>query len=539
MIGFVVNKEITWGLKEFATEKAKGDLNLAYTYIDNKYPGDWKYIDDKLYKGEVILNNNNELVDQIGKDTGDTVTIFLEDTRIATNVMVDGKRATGTQASKEVADTVLQKGKHYYGEANVAGKMYQTAYMPLKSSSGETIGIMYVGASNEIIGEIFSSFMIKFIVVLVVMALLAFTVVYMFTWKLKKRLSNLTKAIELAGNGDFTTQLEDHSGDELSLLSLNFNKMTNNFKNMMGEIITTSEQLASSSEQLTASSEQTSSATQTITESILDMAEGAENSSTSIQRSASDLKEVTIGIQSIADKALTVSNVSMEATEKAIHGGLLVQKTVKQINEISRTVTTSGEAIKNLAYHSLEIEKITNVISNIANQTNLLALNAAIEAARAGEQGKGFAVVANEVRNLAEQSQQSSAQITELIRTIQEDMMKSNQSYEQVSIEVKEGLDIANQTRESFEGIMQFTEKLKELINGMVATSKEISQNTQAASSTFVHLIDISDRSSMHSQNIASSAEEQLASMEEIAASSLALSHLADNLKELINRFDV
>ena len=539
VIGFVVKKEITWGLKEFATEKAKGDLKLSFTYLNNKYPGEWEVKDNKLYKGNVLLNDNSGIVDEIGKDTGDTVTIFLHDTRIATNVMVDGERAIGTKASEEVVNKVIKQGESFYGEANVAGQMYQTAYMPLKSATGETIGILYVGASNEIISTIFSSFIIKFIVVLVIMALLAFSVVYWFTWSMKKRLNKLTEALELAINGDFTTKVEDNSGDELSLLSVNFNKMTNSFKIMMGEVISTSEQLASSSEQLTASSEQTSAATRVITESIQEVANGAENASASIQNNAFDLKEVTQGIQSIAENAIAVSKVSIEATEKAENGGLLVEQTVEQINVINRTVTASGEVIKMLAYRSQEIEKITNVISGIANQTNLLALNAAIEAARAGEQGKGFAVVANEVRKLAEQSQHSSSQISGLITTIQEDMIKSNQSYEQVSIEVREGLAIIKQTRESFEGILQYTEKLKELIEHMVATSKEISQNTKAVSLTVGSIIEISDQTSIHSQNVAASAEEQLASMEEIASSASALSTLADNLKELIKRFEV
>jgi methyl-accepting chemotaxis protein len=539
IIGFVVNQQITKGIEEFAVEKAKGDLGLAYRYINNKYPGDWAIKGDKLYKGTTLINDNYEVVDKIGEDTGDTVTIFQNDTRVATNVIQKGNRAIGTKVSEEVSNVVLKNGKNFYGEANAAGNIYQAAYMPIKSADGETIGILYVGASQAIIDSILSGILMKFLIILVVVIGVSFLIVYWFTRRIKQRLTTIVRALELAGQGDFTAEIEDQVGDELSTLSLSFNRMAKDLKSMMNEVAFTSEQVASASEQLTASAEQTSKATETITESIQQVANGAEHSTISVQESAVALEEVTKGVQSIADNASSISEVSSQATQKAKDGGEFVDRTVKQITAISRSVNESGEVIKSLEKRSREIGEITKVISGIAEQTNLLALNAAIEAARAGEHGKGFAVVADEVRKLAEQSQLSSSQISNLIGEIQQDMVRSNKSMEHVTIDVKDGLTIVQRTESSFKEILEFMEELSEQIQDMAATAEEISASTEEVGASVLGITKVSTDTSMHSQNVAASAEEQLASMEEISASSNSLSSLAEDLQKLISKFKV
>ncbi|WP_251548876.1 methyl-accepting chemotaxis protein [Neobacillus muris] len=539
IVGSVVYQEIIKGVKEFAVEKAKGDLGLAYRYVNYKYPGDWEVKGNQLFKGATKINDNAEIVDAIGKDTGDTVTVFLKDTRVTTNVKKDGKRLVGTKASQEVVNKVLKKAETFYGEANVEGNNYQTAYMPIKNKNGEVLGMFYVGASQSIIDEILSSFLLKFVIVMALMIVISGLCISWFTLRMKKRLSAISNALQLAGEGDFTSKVIDSSKDELGILSSSLNLMSANLKNMLNEVRTTSEVVASSSEQLTASAQESSKATEFIAGSIQQVASGAENSTSSLQESALALKEVTVGVQSIAENASVITQVSSLATEKAKEGEVFVEKTVEQINAIKRSVNNSGEVINILGKRSLEIGEISRVISGIAEQTNLLALNAAIEAARAGEHGRGFAVVADEVRKLAEQSQQSSLQITGLINDIQQEMGHTHDSIEQVSVSVNDGLTIVQQTEQSFREIFQFMDKLNAQIVEMAATTEEISASVQQVSSKTTSIASISNEASMHSQSVAASAEEQLASMEEIAAATNLLSKQADELQQLINKFKV
>lgn len=536
-VGTVMLKEITENMKQMATEKAKGDLALSSTYIDDVISGDWQVKNNKLYKGQTQINGNEEIVDLLGEKTGDTITIFQGDTRVATNVMKNGERAVGTQASSEVIAAVLKKGKRFYGQADVAGSSYQTAYMPLKDQNGNIIGMLYTGANQSILASLTQSLFIQFAIVLVIVIMVSVILVLVFTRKINKRLNALKSAFESAGNGDMTIEVSDKTGDELSELSVYYNKMRMKLNDTIQTVQQSALQLASASQQLSAGAEETNQASEKITEAVQQIANGAQDQITRIENSESSLKQASADIRDISANTAAIADKGQLAQSKADIGQKEIANVQAQMDAIHQSIQKSGEIIHQLDGRSKQIEQILSVITQIADQTNLLALNAAIEAARAGEQGKGFAVVADEVRKLAEESQQSAGQISKLIIEIQKDMNRSARSVEHVKTEAAEGVTMIQRTRDAFKEIAAATGEISAEISDLSASVTNISASAHQINDSFAaNTADIKE-STKNTRQAAALTEEQFAAMEEITAASETLSQLAEELTGIISQF--
>ncbi|MGG4112034.1 methyl-accepting chemotaxis protein TlpC [Bacillus subtilis] len=536
-VGTVMLKEITESMKQMATEKAKGDLALSSTYIDDVMSGDWQVKNNKLYKGQTQINGNEDIVDLLGEKTGDTITIFQGDTRVATNVMKNGERAVGTQASSEVIAAVLKKGKRFYGQADVAGSSYQTAYMPLKDQNGNIIGMLYTGANQSILASLTQSLFTQFAIVLVIVIMVSVILVLVFTRKINKRLNALKSAFESAGNGDMTIEVSDKTGDELSELSVFYNKMRMKLNDTIQTVQQSALQLASASQQLSAGAEETNQASEKITEAVQQIANGAQDQITRIENSESSLKQASADIRDISANTAAIADKGQLAQSKADIGQKEIANVQAQMDAIHQSIQKSGEIIHQLDGRSKQIEQILSVITQIADQTNLLALNAAIEAARAGEQGKGFAVVADEVRKLAEESQQSAGQISKLIIEIQKDMNRSARSVEHVKTEAAEGVTMIQRTRDAFKEIAAATGEISAEISDLSASVTNISASAHHINDSFAaNTADIKE-STKNTRQAAALTEEQFAAMEEITAASETLSQLAEELTGIISQF--
>ncbi|MEH7345018.1 methyl-accepting chemotaxis protein [Bacillus sp. JJ1532] len=351
-----------------------------------------------------------------------------------------------------------------------------------------------------------------------------------------KEIQNLMSKAE---KGDFTIQGKIDSKDEVGRLTESFNSMINGIQGLIKQVSLTSEHVAASAEELTASTEMTNKATEHIARTIQELAEGTDQQVHSVGETKKTINEMSDGVRQIAGNAQNVSDAALITSEKASEGNETISNAILQMNSINQTVSLLGDTIKGLGERSKEIGSIIEVITDISAQTNLLALNAAIEAARAGESGRGFAVVADEVRKLAEQSAGSAQKISTLITSIQSETQSAILSMEQAFTEVNEGIGIVNTAGESFQ---QIQSAVKEVASDILDVSSAV-QQMAASSEHILNAINIVNEVAATAvtgtEEVSSATEEQLASMEEIAASSLALSKVAEELKLLIGTFKV
>jgi methyl-accepting chemotaxis protein len=222
-----------------AQEKLISDLKTGKSILDREIPGDWSIRDGQLFKGDVALYRNYDVVDYIGNLTGDTVTIFMGNTRVATNVPKEGDidgRAVDTTVSQVIVDKVLRDGERFIGKAFVYDTWNQTAYEPIKNKAGEVIGIWYVGVPNSFYDAMVADFRNSTIIFNALGLLLSIIVVAIMTGRFTRPVNKLIKYMEVARTGDLDFDIDTKGKDEFSDLSRSFDQMIAGLKSKVDAV---------------------------------------------------------------------------------------------------------------------------------------------------------------------------------------------------------------------------------------------------------------------------------------------------------------
>lgn len=314
-----------------------------------------------------------------------------------------------------------------------------------------------------------------------------------------------------SGDGDLTQELVCNSNDEIGELSNNFNEFVSKLRTMIRHLLESANTLQQSAGELGKAAHATLSVSQRQLQET--------------EQIATSMNEVTYAVQEVARNAEQAAAEVNSATQQADTGQRSIHNNLQQNDLLSGTITHAVSVISSLADESTKIGSVLEVINTIAEQTNLLALNAAIEAARAGEQGRGFAVVADEVRLLAQRTQQSTEEVQVMIDSLQKNSQAAVGVIEQSSHASELAVEQANLASTNLERIAEALTKLNDLNASIASSSLQQSH--------------VAEEINENINRVAGLAQESTASAEQSSRSSENLERLAGELNTLLSQFRV
>ena len=375
------------------------------------------------------------------------------------------------------------------------------------------------------------------IIVLALVLLITIGVVAYLMREIKSGVNAVLKGAKEGEARNLAYRIPVDRSDEFGHIAASFNHMFDEFRDMTKEFQASADIVDQSAIQLTETAEQSAEATQSIAQSITEVAGSTQEQMDYVTKTKEEVDAFSEGV----DKSLATMNTICRhvevTTQMTQEGGKLVQATVEQMHSIADTVEQSSAVIEKLGERSKEIGAIIDTISGIAEQTNLLALNAAIEAARAGEHGRGFSVVAEEVRKLAEESQEAATKISDLIAAIQKETGAAVSAMETGRAEAEKGRANVQSTGEGFKAIMDRIEGIHSDTQLIMGTIQDIDESGKKIVGYTDNIHGSSQKISSSTETVSAAAEEQSAGMEEIAASSRQLAEQAQKLKDALGKF--
>ncbi|MDN4492674.1 methyl-accepting chemotaxis protein [Ureibacillus aquaedulcis] len=354
------------------------------------------------------------------------------------------------------------------------------------------------------------------------------------TYKINRSILEIAKA-----GGDLTRRVNIKTKDEFAHIASSTNFLIDSISNLVKKVSNLAENVSASSQELMALAEENSKTIIDIANNSQEIAADSDDTQSRTHASILKMQSLEGLMRDLETEATRVKHSAEEMKDAAELGSQSVKHSSEVMLSIEEIMANTSTTVEALGRKSKDITSIISTITAIAEQTNLLSLNAAIEAARAGEHGKGFAVVANEVRKLADQSQNAANEVKEIISSIHHEVESIiTQNHQGVNTVIR-GVEVANETNRVLQDILNHTATTNKIITSM-ADNISITLNTSSeVAVSFVEVNNIAENTAMNTEKSASAAAQGSASMQEITASAAELAKQADELRTIVNEFKI
>jgi len=356
----------------------------------------------------------------------------------------------------------------------------------------------------------FTAYINEFVVSMVSVAILVAMSVYMGRHN-RRRAETVVGAMNAIAKGDLTKKITVLGKDEFAWMCWEYTCARKGFTEVVQSIKGNATQLAAAAEELSTITEQSS--------------KGVVRQQSETQQVATAMNEMSATVQEVARNAASAATAAAEADEQAKNGHTVVNDTVTTITALAEEVSRTADVIEKLKGDSISIGAVLDVIRDIAEQTNLLALNAAIEAARAGEQGRGFAVVADEVRTLASRTQQSTQEINGMIERLQSGANEAVTAMEQGRNKAEATVEQAQKAGQALNAITEVVYNIKAMNMQIASAADEQSSTAEEINRNIVNISEVADETAGGAQQTANASDE--------------LARLAVDLQEKVSRFQI
>ena len=540
MIGCIPMLATMVALTVYASGKMKDEL-VDSTYLRLKACATsveqyftWDIREDILEKDDISYQFIDSLQDEHIEQT-----LFMEDERFITSIVdKDGNRAEGTKADPQIWETVRAGNDYETDGVEIKGEEYYVYYMPVCSDDGEILGMAFAGERESIVQDAISDMLRSLVLRSVCLNVLFIAVMVYLSFKIRKPLLTTAEYIDQIANGNLSGNLEVKSViREVTTLIRASVSLRDKLNSIVTEVDGHAAQLDSSMELLNTLASASSKGTNQIRQAVDELAATATSLAENVQTVNSRMLEMGDNVNAIHSETVTLnenSNKMDRANRNASESMNLVLESSHTssdiITEMIVQVKATNEAIAS-------ISKAVELISDITAQTNLLSLNASIEAARAGQAGKGFAVVATEIKQLAEQSNQSADTIKKIADDILEKSNKSVELTERMrALAEKEQADIGG-AKNGFDALSQIIEANVTTAGIIAEKTKNLEELKQTIINSITELSAISEENAASNEEVTANVSDIAEAVNKISDDTGTIKKASTDLEELMQYF--